>query len=87
MAAFAISGYRTMNGNLRNSIIAVITSGFIFSVYKPSVMYETVKIKNNGRKEKRFVLRDFGTGGKHQTLLPLWLACTLVGLGVYSLSS
>ncbi len=60
---------------LRTAIFLLIVSAVVFTIVKPDFMYE-----KNGD-----IFRAFGTG-PDQTLMPFWLAVTLVGLVGYYLA-
>jgi hypothetical protein len=61
-----------MNHYLKISMLAVIICGLVFHETKPHFFYN---------KEGDF--RCFGLNN-HETIIPLWLALTIIGLFVYN---
>jgi hypothetical protein len=61
-----------MHHYLKISILAVVICGLVFHETKPHLFYNELG-----------EFKEFGLSN-HQTILPLWLALTIIGLFVYN---
>jgi len=71
---------------LRNGLLAVLFTGALVAISKPSFMYQKIDILDNsiGHRPKKTFYRtkQFGTS-KNETLFPIWLACATSGVIFY----
>lgn len=62
-----------MNNHLKISILTIVLSGLFFNEIKPQYFYDEM-----GN------YKSFGLNN-HETIFPLWLCLTLIGLFVYNI--